>query len=355
MAKKNNSMQDKVISGLYLTSVAFTFTILSRLAGNIMYGGSENETIKDHEIKKLQEIVAKVNEVDKNADEIDTYISKLFTHERKNDDNVITFSELGKYYHFNTLYDILPKESYNEACGGPENALAHHKFGKTKFGGIMYDILLGISMPVIILFYSSRLIYDSISPGQDGEVKEAADKLTIANFGDKIRNFINSDLVSEKYREGLNSNPGIKKKFQILGGLNPTGGANLDTFQKAGFFIFQMLTFLIIFAPLIYLSSSKPSPSEFAMVGLGCNLLYIGAVLYFIKTNGGIKNIMDIIMNCKLKTYCFNFVIAMGIWYVLFTSVASDTTIKNSTTGMGVAVTFIIAVLAGEKLMTRTK
>ena len=97
MAKKNSSMQDKVISGLYLTSVAFTFTILSRLAGNIMYGGSENETIKDHEIKKLQEIVAKVNEVDKNADEIDTYISKLFTHERKNDDNVITFSELGKY------------------------------------------------------------------------------------------------------------------------------------------------------------------------------------------------------------------------------------------------------------------
>ena len=125
MAKKNNSMQDKVISGLYLTSVAFTFTILSRLAGNIMYGGSENETIKDQEIKKLQEIVAKVNSVDKKAEDLTAYINGLFQSERKGDNNVITFSELGKYYHFNTLYDILPKKSYDEACGGPEDALGH--------------------------------------------------------------------------------------------------------------------------------------------------------------------------------------------------------------------------------------
>ena len=45
----------------------------------------------------------------------------------------------------------------------------------------------------------------------------------------------------------------------------------------------------------------------------------------------------------------------MGIWYVLFTSVASDTTIKNSTTGMGLAVIFILAVLAGDYLMSRSK
>ena len=355
MAKnKTNSMQDKVVSGLYLTSVAFTFTILSRLAGNIMYGGSENETIKEQETKKLQEIIAKVNSVDKNEEDITTYLGDIIKLE-PDDKSMITFSELGKYYHFNTLYDILPKEPYTEACGGPEDALGHHKFGKTKLGGIMFDIILGITMPIIILYYSGRLIYDSVSPGQDGKVKEAVDKLSIANFGDKLRNFINSDVVPDNYKKGFDNNLGMKKKFQILGGLNPVGGANLDTLQKSGFFIFQMLTFLLIFAPLVFLFTSKPSASEFAMIGLGCNLVYIGAVLYFIKTNGGIKNIMDVIMNCKLKTYCFNFIIAMGIWYILFTSVASDKTIKNSTTGMGLAGVFILAVLAGDKLMTRTK
>ncbi len=358
MAKnKTNSMQDKVVSGLYLTSVAFTFTILSRLAGNIMYGGSENETIKDQETKKLQEIITKINSVEeKNPAEISKHLSAIIRPEMTGEnENEITFSELGKYYHFNTLYDILPKKAYDEACGDRENALGHHKFGKTKWGGIIFDIILGITMPFIILYYSGRLIYDSVSPGKKGELN-IDDDYVLEHFGNKLRNFINSNVPGiEEYTTTVETLPGNKKKFQILGGLNPVGGANLDTLQKAGFFIFQMLTFLIIFAPLVYGFTSNPSASEFAMIGLGCNLLYISTVLYFIKTNGGIKNIMDVIMNCKLKTYCFHFVIAMGIWYGLFTSVAPDTTIKNSTMGMGLAGIFILAVLAGDKLMTRTK
>ena len=353
--KKNNNMQDQVVSGLYLTSVAFTFTILSRLAGNIMYGGSEPETIKEQEIKKLQEIITNVNTLEQEND-ITDYLNDLFIAELgKDNKDVITYSELGKYYHFNTLYDILPKDPYNEACGGPENALEHHKLGKTKLGGFIGDVLLGIFMPFIILYYSIKLIYTSINPGDIGKVKDTTDKYSIANFGNSLRSFINSDVVPDSYRQGLNGAIEKKKKLQILGGLNPIGGANFDTIQKAGVFMIQMVTFLLIFAPLVFLSTSKPSASEFAMIGFGCNLVYIGAVLGFIRMNGGIKSIWDVIMNCKLKIYCFNFIVAMGIWYLLFTSIIKDKKIENSTTGMGVALIFIIAVLSVDYLMNRSK
>ncbi len=350
--KKNNNMHEQVVSGLYLTSVAFTFTILSRLAGNIMYGGSESETIKEQEIKKLREIIAKINTMEE-EDDITNYLNGLFAAElRKDNKDVITFSELGKYYHFNTLYDILPEPQYTEACGGPENALEHHKLGKTKLGGFIGDVFLGIFMPFFILYYSIQLIYTHINPGDTVEVKDNTDKYSISNFSNKLRSFINSDVVPANYISIIEKDPDMKKKFYILGGLNP--GSWSDGLWKSKFFIFQMVTFLLIFAPLVFLTS-KPSASEFAWMGLGCNAVYIMAVLYFIKTNGGIKNIMDVIMNCKLKTYCFNFIIAMGIWYVLFTSIVKDKKIENSTAGMGVALIFIIAVLSGDYLMSRSK
>lgn len=350
--KKTNNMKDQVVSGLYLTSVAFTFTILSRLAGNIMYGGSESETIKEQEIKKLQEIIANINAIEQ-EDDISRYLGDIITPDSSNEKSLITFSELGKYYHFNTLYDILPKDQYTEDCGGPEDALGHHKFGKTKLGGTMWDVILGISMPFIILYYSVRLIYDSVSPGKVGKIEDV-DKLTIAIFGSKFRNFINSNVVPDIYKEGFNAKPNELKKFQILGGLNPIGGPSLDTLKKGGFFAFQMVTFLLIFAPLVFLTS-KPSASEFAWMGLFCNAAYIMAVLGFISMNGGIKSIWDVIMNCKLKIYCFNFIIAMGIWYLLFTSIVKDKKIENSTAGMGLALIFIIAVLSGDYLMSRSK
>ena len=353
--KKNNNMHEQVVSGLYLTSVAFTFTILSRLAGNIMYGGSEPETIKEQDIKKLQEIITNVNTMEEDDKEITKYLSSLFrTESVTNNENVITVSELGKYYHFNTLYDILPEPQYTEACGGPENALEHHKLGKTKLGGFIGDVFLGIFMPFYILYYSILLIYTRINPGNTVKVKGTTDKYSISNFSNNLRSFINSDVVPDIYKGLIREGDKDKKKLQILGGLNSIDGLTFGNILKSKFFIFQMVTFLLIFAPLVFLTS-KPSASEFAMTGLLCNTVYIMAVLGFIRMNGGIKSIWDVIMNCKLKIYCFNFIIAMGIWYLLFTSIVKDRKIENSTAGMGVALIFIIAVLSGDYLMSRSK
>lgn len=350
MAKKNSSMQDKVISGLYLTSIAFTLTILSQLAANIIYSDERSdEQSQSYEKKKLQEIIEAFNskkENGENENAITAFLNNTFTS--KEGENIISYDELKSYYHFNTLSENLPKKLYETIAGGKDKAENHHRFNNTSLSASFADVFMGFYMIVTLLGYSGGLVYESIQ-GKQKEYEEI-DKLDVTIFDGKFKNFINSNLIPESFIVGKEKD---SKFMRNIGTVNPK--TTLDIFNVVSVFVLQFLSFLIIFAPIGYLFVKKPNASEYAMIGLGCNIVYLTLMLFILKVNGSIKNIMDVIMNCKLKTYCLNFIIAMGIWYVLFTSVASDTTIKNSTTGMGLAVIFILAVLAGDYLMSRSK
>ena len=347
MAKnKTNSMQDKVVSGLYLISIAFTLTILSQLAGNIIYSDERgNEQSESYEEKKLQTIIEAFNSKE-NDDEITKFLNDTFTS--KGGINKISYDELKSYYHFNTLSENLPKKLYETIAGGKNKAENHHRFNNTSLSASFADVFMGFYMIVTLLVYSVGLVYESIQGKK--KLYDSKSATFYANtFHGKFKNFINSNLMPSGFIDEKKDDSNFMRN---MGTIKPE--TRLDIFNVVWVFVLQFLSFLIIFAPIGYLFVKKPNASEYAYIGLGCNIVYLTLVLIILKVNGSIKNIMDVIMNCKLKTYCLNFIIAMGIWYLLFTIVVKDRKIENST-GMGLALIFIIAVLSGDYLMSRSK